>query len=205
MSRIPRPVDRHYLKRQALDTTHSPCAALSHPAAAVLLKWLVNEAQRSLLMYGALAAWSVCIAQRIAPRLVVPWNPRRERWHRMYVYAVDVTWTKRADLCEHLQLGCLAALEQLRLHVRTAKKLRAPLLSNFACRLQASSAGSTSLRSWAARACGLPHGVRPTAWPRLDAVSLPRRCRNHCSDRCISTRELTRTPRKSFKIGQLLF
>jgi hypothetical protein len=131
------------LKRRALRPLHSSCVAAAHPAAHVLLKWLLAQAQGYLHAQVALTSWSAVIEKRICPRLVLPWNPARARWHRMYFFAIDILWNRRADLCESLNRACVGAHERLRVTVRTVAKLRAPVLSPFAGRLH------TTLLDWA--------------------------------------------------------
>ncbi|KAJ1640940.1 hypothetical protein T492DRAFT_854033 [Pavlovales sp. CCMP2436] len=56
-------------KRRARVHLHPHCVAAAHPAAHVLLKWLIAQAHGYLQLYDALAAWSVVIARCICPRM----------------------------------------------------------------------------------------------------------------------------------------
>jgi hypothetical protein len=142
---------RRWANRLAPPPKRSASAALApagsvaaeHPAAAALLRWLVAQAHSYLQLYDALAAWAVAIRHRITPRLVIPWSPRKLNWHKLWTFALDKIWTRRVELCDALHQACLGALSNLATMMRTAKKLRAPLLNTFGGRLH------TVLLDWA--------------------------------------------------------
>mmetsp|Transcript_40051 Transcript_40051/g.94431 ORF Transcript_40051/g.94431 Transcript_40051/m.94431 type:complete len:162 (+) Transcript_40051:71-556(+) len=135
--------DGQPVQRRALVPLHPQCVAARHPVARIVLKWLIASTHEYIQLYDSLAGWSVFIGRRICPRMVVPWNPRRARWHQLYTHALDVLWTRRATLSDTLNRACLVALERVREIVRVAKKLRTPVLSPFAGRLH------TTLLDWA--------------------------------------------------------
>jgi hypothetical protein len=177
--------DGQPLQRRALGPLPPRCVAARQPAARLVLKWLVASAHEYIQLYDSLAGWSVVIARRICPRLVVPWNPRRALWHRLYTHALDVIWTRRASLCDVLNRACLVALERVREIVRTAKKLRTPVLSPFAGRLH------TTLLDWAHvehRACllrqvALAHWRECLIWRACFSYEVQPRTRSRAMER----------------------
>jgi hypothetical protein len=139
------PVSRGAERRKcrALLPLHPRCVAAAHPAAHVVLQWLLAQAHGFLHTYDALAAWSAVIEQRCVPRLVLPWNPGRERWHHLYFWAIHHVWRRRYNLSDTLNRACAGAQTRLNVALRSAAKLRAPVLSPFGGRLH------TTLFDWA--------------------------------------------------------